>query len=57
MNNQDKKRMQELAGIKSDNNLTVLFKQMHENNIKRDNDIKNFTKLIKERKNVNNRKS
>jgi hypothetical protein len=49
------KRMQELAGIKSDNNLIVLFKQMHENNIKRDNNIKNFTKLIKERKNVNNK--
>jgi len=51
------KRMQELAGIKPNNNLTVLFKQVYKNNIKRDNDIKNFTKLIKERKNVNNRKS
>ena len=51
------KRMQELAGIKPDSNLTAIFKQVHENSIKRDNNIKNFAKLIKERKNVNNRKS
>lgn len=56
MNNQDKKRMQELAGIKPDSELLLLFKQIYQNNIKRDNSIKEFTNIIKERKNVNNRK-
>ena len=57
MNNQDKKRMQELAGIKPGSELSLLFKQIHQNNIKRDNSIKEFTNIIKERKNVSNRKS
>lgn len=58
MDNQDKKRMQELAGIKSDNDLTSLFKQIHQNNIKREKEINNLMELIiKEHKDVNNRKS
>lgn len=58
MNNHDKKRMQELAGIKSDNSLVSLFKQIHLNSIKREKEINNLMKLIvKEHKDVNNRKS
>ena len=57
LNNNELKRMQELAGIKSDSNLTLLFKQIYQNNIKIDNSIKEFTNIIKERKNVSNRKS
>ena len=57
LNNNELKRMQELAGIKSDSNLTSLFKQIYQNNIKIDNSIKKFTNIIKERKNVSNRKS
>jgi hypothetical protein len=56
LNNNELKRMQELAGIKSDSNLTLLFKQIYQNNIKIDNSIKEFTNIIKERKNVSNRK-
>ena len=36
LNNNELKRMQELAGIKSDSNLTSLFKQIYQNNIKID---------------------
>jgi hypothetical protein len=57
INNNEFKRMQELAGIKTDSKLTLLFKQIHQNNIKIDNSIKEFTNIIKERKNVSNRKS
>jgi hypothetical protein len=57
INNDELKRMQELAGIKSDSELTLLFEQIHQNNIKIDNSIKEFTNIIKERKNVSNRKS
>lgn len=57
INNNELKRMQELAGIKSDSNLTLLFKQIYQNNIKINNNIKEFTNIIKERKNVSNRKS
>ena len=57
MNNQDKKRMQELAGIKSDSELSLLLKQTYQNNIRINNNIKEFTNIIKERKNVSNRKS
>jgi hypothetical protein len=57
INNDELKRMQELAGIKSDSELTLLFKRIHQNSIKIDNSIKEFTNIIKERKNVSNRKS
>jgi len=58
MDNQDKKRMQELAGIKPDNDLTSLFKQIHQNSIKREKEINNLRELIiKEHKDANNRKS
>lgn len=58
MNNQDKKRMQELAGIKSNNNFTLLFQQIHQNSIKREKEINSLMKLIiKEHKDANNRKS
>ena len=56
LNNNELKRMQELAGIKSDSNLTLLFKQIYQNNIKIDNSIKEFTNIIKERNNDSNRK-
>jgi hypothetical protein len=46
MNNQDKKRMQELAGIKSDNNFTSLFQQIHQNSIKREKEINNLMESI-----------
>jgi len=46
MNNQDKKRMQELAGIKSNNNFTLLFQQIHQNSIKREKEINSLMKLI-----------
>lgn len=58
MNNQDKKIMQELAGIKPNNNLTSLFKQIHQNSIKRKKEINNLMEsIIKEHKDANNRKS
>jgi hypothetical protein len=58
MNNQDKKRMQELAGIKPNNNLSLLFQQIHLNSIKREKEINNLMKsIVKEHKDVNNRKS
>jgi hypothetical protein len=58
MNNQDKKRMQELAGIKSNNNFTSLFQQIHQNSIKREKEINSLMELIiKEHKDANNRKS
>jgi hypothetical protein len=58
MSNQDKKRMQELAGIKSNNKLLLFFQQIHQNNIKREKEINNLVELIiKEHKDVNNRKS
>jgi hypothetical protein len=58
MNNQDKKRMQELAGIKSNNNFTLLFQQIHQNSIKREKEINSLMELIiKEHKDANNRKS
>jgi len=58
MSNQDKKRMQELAGIKPNNKLLLFFQQIHQNNIKREKEINNLVELIiKEHKDVNNRKS
>jgi hypothetical protein len=57
MNNKDTKRMQELAGIKPSSKLSSVFKQVYKNNIKISNDIESLTNLLKEHKNVNNRKS
>ena len=49
-NNNEIKRMQELAGIKTNVNLSTIFKQIHENNIKISINIDTLINLIKEHK-------
>jgi hypothetical protein len=55
-NNDEIKRMQELAGIKTNTNLSTIFKQIHENSFKISANIDTLINSIKEHKDVNNRK-
>ena len=54
--NDEIKRMQELAGIKTNTNLLAIFKQIHENSSKISTNIDTLINSIKEHKDVNNRK-
>jgi hypothetical protein len=55
-NNNEIKRMQELAGIKTNVNLLTIFEQIHENSLKISTNIDTLINSIKEHKDVNNRK-